>query len=137
MQHSSIWPIDRTLSGAITLGQSGPGRNDNEGILQHSWNLNIRLFNIISRILVEGGGVLPLCRDAAGLFYSPSWLGCFTFCFIIKYKLNVNQNSMVIVVLEASRKCEICISVFNFVYNSRIFNFYVQIYIKRKAPTEF
>ena len=31
-QLSSIWPIDRTLSGAIILGQSGPGRDDNEGV---------------------------------------------------------------------------------------------------------
>ena len=30
---SSIWPIDRTLSGAITLAKSGPGRNGNEGVL--------------------------------------------------------------------------------------------------------
>ena len=27
---SSIWPIDRTLSGATTSGQSGPGRDDKE-----------------------------------------------------------------------------------------------------------
>ena len=27
MSNSSIWPIDRTLSGATTLGQSGPGSN--------------------------------------------------------------------------------------------------------------
>ena len=33
MSNSSIWPIDRTLSGATTLGQSGPGSNDNEGVL--------------------------------------------------------------------------------------------------------
>ena len=33
MSKSSIWPIDRTLSGATTLGQSGPGTNDNEGVL--------------------------------------------------------------------------------------------------------
>ena len=33
MQYSSIWPIDRTLSGAITLSQSGPGSNGNEGVL--------------------------------------------------------------------------------------------------------
>ena len=32
-QFSSIWAIDRTLSGAITLGQSGPGSNGNEGVL--------------------------------------------------------------------------------------------------------
>ena len=28
-----IWPIDRTLSGATTLGQSGPGSNGNDGVL--------------------------------------------------------------------------------------------------------
>ena len=28
---SSIWPIDRTLSGATTQDQSGPGSNGNEG----------------------------------------------------------------------------------------------------------
>ena len=33
MQFSSIWPIDRTLSGASTLGQSWPGSNGNEGVL--------------------------------------------------------------------------------------------------------
>ena len=32
-QFSSIWLIDRTLSGVTTLGQSEPGRNDNEGVL--------------------------------------------------------------------------------------------------------
>ena len=32
IQFSSIWPIDRTLSGAITLGQSGPGSDDNEKV---------------------------------------------------------------------------------------------------------
>ena len=34
MQFSSIWPIDRTLSGATTPGQSGPGSNGNEGALR-------------------------------------------------------------------------------------------------------
>ena len=29
---TSIWPIDRTLSGATTLGQGGPGSDDNEGV---------------------------------------------------------------------------------------------------------
>ena len=37
------------------------------------WSLIIRLLSAISRTLV--GGVLPLCRDAAGVFYSPSRLG--------------------------------------------------------------
>ena len=33
MSNSSIWPIDQTLSGATTPGQSGPGSDDNEGVL--------------------------------------------------------------------------------------------------------
>ena len=33
MQFSSIEPIDRALSGATTPGQSGPGSDDNEGVL--------------------------------------------------------------------------------------------------------
>ena len=32
-QFSSIWPIDRTLSGATTLGLSELGSDDNEGVL--------------------------------------------------------------------------------------------------------
>ena len=33
MSNNSIWPIDRTLSGATTPGQRGPGSNGNEGLL--------------------------------------------------------------------------------------------------------
>ena len=33
MSNSSIWPINRTLSGATTPGQSGPGKNENKGVL--------------------------------------------------------------------------------------------------------
>ena len=62
-QFSSVWPMDRTLSGATSLGQSGPV----------SQSLTISLFSVISRTLV--GGVLPLCWDAIGIFCRPSWLG--------------------------------------------------------------
>ena len=31
--NSSIWPLDGTLTGAINPGQSGPGSNGNEGVL--------------------------------------------------------------------------------------------------------
>ena len=110
MSISSIEPIDRTLSGATTPGQSGPGSNSNKKvlhipqgsrpkaslsgcfvfisrtqvgerwrwrstphspILQHYWNLTIK-----SRTLI-GGGILPLCRDTVGVFYSPIQLGWF------------------------------------------------------------
>ena len=33
-QFSSIWPIDRTLSGATTLGLCRPGSNGNKGVLR-------------------------------------------------------------------------------------------------------
>ena len=32
MLNSSIWPIDRTLSGITTPGQSGPRSDGNEGV---------------------------------------------------------------------------------------------------------
>ena len=41
-QFSSIWPIDRTLSGATTLGQSGPGSDSNEGVLCFSQSSSIK-----------------------------------------------------------------------------------------------
>ena len=34
MSNTSIKPVDTTLTGAITPGQSGPGSNGNEGILR-------------------------------------------------------------------------------------------------------
>ena len=34
MQFSSIWPIDRTLSGATAPGQSWPGSDGNERVLR-------------------------------------------------------------------------------------------------------
>ena len=34
MLNSSIWPIDRTLSGTTTPGQSGPKSDDNEEVLR-------------------------------------------------------------------------------------------------------
>ena len=33
-QFSSIWPIDKTLSGATTPGQNWPGSNGNKGVLR-------------------------------------------------------------------------------------------------------
>ena len=41
MQFSSILPIDRTLSGATTVDQSGPGSDGNEGVLRIPPNYSI------------------------------------------------------------------------------------------------
>ena len=79
MQFSSIQPIDRVLSGATTLGQSGPGNDSNEGVLCIPQSSSITgtspsdCLVSYTRTLIEGG-VLPLCRETVGVFYSPSRL---------------------------------------------------------------
>ena len=61
-------------------GQSGPGSNGNEGVLRVPQNSSIA-GTPPSDCLVSypgdslGGGVLPLRKEAVGVFYSPSRLG--------------------------------------------------------------
>ena len=40
--------------------------------VEYYWSHMIRLLKVISRTLFEG--ILPLCRDTVGVFYSPRWL---------------------------------------------------------------
>ena len=61
--------------------------------LQHYSNLTIRLFSIISRTHI-GVGVLPLCREAVGVFYNPSQLGnCQSGHFLFPYIKDKFWNS--------------------------------------------
>ena len=75
MSNSSIWPIDRTLSGTATPGQNGPGSNGNEEVLHIPQSSSITraspsgcLVSYLGHLLV---GVLPLCKDEVSVFYSP------------------------------------------------------------------
>ena len=80
MSNGFILPIERILSGATILGQSGHGSDDNEGgtphspKFQHYWSFIIRLFRVISETLV-GVWVLPLYTDAVDVTYNSSWQG--------------------------------------------------------------
>ena len=74
----SIRPIDRTLSGATTLGQSGPGNNGNDGVLHipqiskagTSPSNGLMLYPGCS---VEwGGGLTPLHRYSQCILLSES-----------------------------------------------------------------
>ena len=49
-----IWQINRNLSGATTLGQSGPGSDSIKGVLHipQCSNITIVLFNVISKTLI-------------------------------------------------------------------------------------
>ena len=52
---SSIWSIDRTISGTITPGQGGTGSNGTPHSAKlQNWSRTIRLFSVISRTLVRG-----------------------------------------------------------------------------------
>ena len=56
-QFISIWSIVRTLSGATTPGQSGPGSDGNKGVFRitQSSSITIRLLRVISRHSLVGG----------------------------------------------------------------------------------
>ena len=78
MLNSSIWFIDRSLSGATTLGQSGP-ESDEEVLhipqsssITRDWPSDC-LMSYPGHVCV-GEGLLPLGSDAVGVFYSPSQL---------------------------------------------------------------
>ena len=75
-QFSSIWPIDRILSGVTTPSQNGPGSGDIEGVLHIPQSFRVSPSDCLVPYPRHSlGEVLALCRDAVGVFYSPSWLG--------------------------------------------------------------
>ena len=71
-------PLIGPLSGTTTPGQSEPGSDSNEGVLHIPPKPSIN-GTTPSDCLVSYIGhslrVLPLCRGAVGVFFSPSRLG--------------------------------------------------------------
>ena len=73
----SLWPLDGTLKGTITPGQSGPGSNSNEGVLHTTKNsraeasqpdaINYRTQDT----LFFGGGSYSSAGDTVSIFYAP------------------------------------------------------------------
>ena len=76
-QFSSIWPIDRVLSSAATLGQREPGSNGNEGVLHIPQSSSITETSPSDCLVSYPGHSLveSYCRDVFSVFYSPSRLG--------------------------------------------------------------
>ena len=63
--------MDGTLTGTTTLGQSGPGSNCNGGVLCILEGYKIEALPSDCLISYPGSSlevVLPLCRDAVGIF---------------------------------------------------------------------
>ena len=76
--NSSVWLIVWILTDITTMGQSEPGSNGNEGVLhipQSSMNRTSPSDAFVSYpghfLGVGWMVVLPLCRDAVGVFYGP------------------------------------------------------------------
>ena len=99
MKFSFLWPIDMTLSDANTPDQNAPGSDGNEGLLHISQSSSITgtspsdcLMSYLGHSLV-GGGILPLCREAVGAFYSPSQLGHMIFVVVGSY-LSAEKQSV-------------------------------------------
>ena len=69
-----ISPSDRILSGAAIPGQSGPGSNGNKEMLHipHISKVGALASDCLVAYLGHSLWLLPLCRDAVGLFYTPS-----------------------------------------------------------------
>ena len=73
-QFSSVWPIDRALSGTTTPNHSGPGSDVNEGVLCIPQSSSITEASPLDCLMSyrghSFGEVLPLCRDSVDVFYS-------------------------------------------------------------------
>ena len=76
-QFSSIWPIDRTLSGATTPGQSKSGSDDNEGVLHIPQNSNITGTSPSDSLVLYSGHSLEKSYTSAEMqsVYSRARLG--------------------------------------------------------------
>ena len=65
--------------GDTTLGQSGPESDGNEEVLRIPQSTSITGTSpsdfLVSYTGHPLGSDIPLCREAVGVFYSPSWLG--------------------------------------------------------------
>ena len=74
-QFSTFQLINRTLLNATTSGQSGPGSNGNERVFHIPQSSSITEASpsvcLVSYPRHSLGGVLPLCREALNVFYSP------------------------------------------------------------------
>ena len=97
-QFNSIWPINRTLPDATTPGQSEPRSDSNKGVLHIPQSPSITGTSPSDLVSYTGhllGSVLPLCREAVGVFYSPSRLGK----VIISVNLVVAAAIIIIVII--------------------------------------
>ena len=101
----SIWPIDRTLLGATTPGQSGPGSDGNEGVLHIPQSSSITgasssdcLMSYLRHLIREGLTPLQRCNVS----YNRSQLGYHRSDFHVVVKLSITIHALSVYVLVLS-----------------------------------
>ena len=123
MQFSSIWPIDRTLSGATALGQERTWERWqwrstlHSPKLQHYWNLNIRLSSVISGTTGKGF-FLPLCRGAVGVFYNPSRMSNTYESLPVREKRLINTQTPIYIIKITQLYMYIYIYIYIYIYTN-------------------
>ena len=90
MSNSLIWPIDRTLSGAITLGQSGPESDGNEGALRVPQALKAHC--LVSYPGLSLGESYPSSEMQSVYSTAPSFTLCGVLSNLVIYSLRVRTG---------------------------------------------
>ena len=111
-QFSSIWPINRTLSGVTTPGQSGPGSDGNKGVLRIPQSSRFTETSP-SGCLVSyprhslGSGLTPLQRSSQCILQPPAnwaiWYRVTSVGYIMKITYFCNDNLYVDLLTTASQ----------------------------------
>ena len=106
------------LSGATTPGHSGPESNGKKGVLRTPQSSSIAGTSpsdcLVSYLGHSLGGVLPLCREAVGVFYSPSRLGNLkreTESLLIEKQNNAIRTNYIKAIIDRTQqnsKCWLC-----------------------------
>ena len=99
MHFSSIWPIDRTWSGATTPDQSGPGSDDNERVLRIPQSSSITGTSLLYCLgsytghLFGGGSYLSAKKQSV---YSTAPVDCATHLTVCKQVINIQIELLVV-----------------------------------------
>ena len=106
----TIWTMNRTLSGDNTLEQSVPGSNGNEGVVHVPSNrqgrsLIIWWLNDISKTFVVG--ILPLCSNAVGVYWSPSQMGWYMYIHEYIYLSIITDYGEIVVFSKCDKMIKI------------------------------
>ena len=88
---------------------------------QHHWNITIRLFSVISRTLIVGGGLIPMQRCSWCILQSgQTQLNGFKYCYLLVPRSSIIPNTDTIFTKLNCLKYSYILSIVNHKYFSCI-----------------